>query len=180
MRVLTEKTGSRDLGGLSHRVGITQVFYFLMLLCVGVILVASVQSLKAQPLEDYDHHEIGAMLKINNQWVKQFYGLVDPVNQSYVIINWYRYQDPDVFKISVFSNPEANDYFLRLESNLIPMNTTNDRIYGSFRVYWVYDGEVIDIDQEDGSIVIRDIDRVAVSIETDQEWRRYEYYQGIE
>lgn len=148
------------------------VALMVTLFCFVAVIVT------AQPLDNEDYHELGVMLKINGKWVKQFYTLIEPVNQSYLILHWYRYDDPDIFLNTTYSHPGADDYYLRLEANLMPMNTTNDRVYGDFRVYWLKDGQLIDIDNQDGSIVIRDESRAPVSIDEVQKWRRYEYFEG--
>lgn len=149
-----------------------------LMITVIIVLAVELQTIYAQthnvePL----YIEMGVQYRIDGVWVTQFRGRVHELNETAIRVTWYRYDETEPIRNATLNNNDAEDYELSLRFTVNDMNNT-DKTYGSFRVYWLQDSTIIDIDNDDGWLVIRDKNGVKRSYEDIQRTRKYEYEVG--
>lgn len=157
---------------------ITWLIYKIVF-CASLIAGLTWINAQAQTVpETLDYREIGLDYMINGQWATQFRGRVTEINQSSIMISWYRFDETDILKNDTMAAPGANNYVLDLDFSLINENGTL-RTHGSFRVAWLKGKDIIDIDLVDGYLRVRDTDHNLVNNPAlITAWRKYDYDRG--
>lgn len=104
--------------------------------------------------------KLGLQYRFNDGWADQFSGKLHPINDSALMVEWFRYDDDAGLQNSTFYNPEAASYTWELVFYLDTLNITG-KTTGIFYVHWYGEqGEYWGSFQDSGNIVIRDINRI--------------------
>lgn len=118
---------------------------------------------------------LGLQYRFDTGWADQFSGEINPINASAFSIDWFRYNETEPTKTTIFHNHRATRYTVSLKFNIY--NQT-DRTTGTFLVDWFRDGEYIGVDSDTGILTIRDVSLVKRSYLDIIKARHYQYTVG--
>lgn len=120
--------------------------------------------------------KIGLQYLFDNGWSDQFAGKIHQINQSAILIEWFKYDDETGFRNETFAKDNAQAFKVEIDFMIYANNTKTSAV---FKVYWFnkYD-EIIEVQRSEGEIIIRDNTRTSRSWNDIIRYRIYQYEVG--
>lgn len=152
--------------------------FCLLIVLSSFIYVGYVYS--QQPNQDIYEFEtskkiIGCEYLINGVWVRQFTGRINEISGNSFEIEWTRYDEDTPIKNTIHRNINATKYDVRLK---VFYDVNTSRTYGVFQIYWLKGNYVIDVENDDGYLMVRDDDGLRVYLEDIEKIRIGQYDVG--
>lgn len=179
MRITTTKKGGDIKKSNSQKMRIIDnlIPFFCLFIVFGSVLIVTTSAQPQNNIIKIDPTKtvLGVEYKINGVWVPQISGLIEPINNSAFNIYWRRYNETDPIKTSLFYYDQANYYTVNLEV-FYAVNET--KTTGVFIVSWYRGDRYIGRETDRGSIRIRDINGLPVTVDQVIKVRKYQYTVG--